>query len=277
MAASCRRPPPIMSPRSSTASRRLGALIDNVLDLTQSDSGSLLLAEDEVDLAALCARGGGRRPRAPAARKGIDFAVEIEPAVGIVTGDPRRLGQALGNVLKNAVAYTDEGGRVLLRAEGDRDEARIIVSDNGRGIAPADQARVFDRFQPHRRGRARRGGGGRPRPAARQAVRRGAWRHDRAANPSRGRGRPSPSACRAPPASRRTCRRRRSRSVTDPACRCRGDRGVRPPRWRACSAPATSSLLFGALGAGKTTLGPRRAARARPSRARSPARPSRSS
>ena len=35
---------------------------------------------------------------------------------------------------------------MLLHAEGDRDEARIIVSDNGRGIAPADQARVFDRF-----------------------------------------------------------------------------------------------------------------------------------
>jgi signal transduction histidine kinase len=44
------------------------------------------------------------------------------------------------------MSYTQAGGRVLLRAEGDRDEARIIVSDNGAGIAPGDQARVFDRF-----------------------------------------------------------------------------------------------------------------------------------
>jgi signal transduction histidine kinase len=124
---------------------RLGVLIDNVLDLTQSDTGSLLLAEDEVDLAALCADEAGKAEDV-AARPGITLAREIDPSVGIVTGDPRRLGQALGNVLKNAINYTGKGGRVLLHAEGDRDEARIIVSDNGSGIAPADQARVFDRF-----------------------------------------------------------------------------------------------------------------------------------
>ena len=124
---------------------RLGALIDNVLDLTQSETGSLLLAEDEVDLALLCTETAATVEEV-AARGGLAFVVEIEPEVGIVTGDPRRLGQAIGNILKNAMSYTQQGGRVLLRAEGDRDEARIIVSDNGAGIAPADQARVFDRF-----------------------------------------------------------------------------------------------------------------------------------
>ncbi|HYI63984.1 MAG TPA: ATP-binding protein [Allosphingosinicella sp.] len=124
---------------------RLGALIDNVLDLTQSDTGSLLLAEDEVDLAALCAEEGTKAAEL-ARRVKIKLIQEIEPSVGIVTGDPRRLGQALGNVIKNAISYTGKSGRVLLRAEGDRAEARIIVSDNGRGIAPADRARVFDRF-----------------------------------------------------------------------------------------------------------------------------------
>ncbi|MDQ4087560.1 MAG: PAS-domain containing protein, partial [Pseudomonadota bacterium] len=124
---------------------RLSVLIDNVLDLTQSDMGSLLLAEEEVELASLCQEvAAGVRERA--ARKGIDFAVEIDPAVGFVIGDKRRLAQAVANVLDNGLAYTEAGGRVLLRAEGDKGEARIIVSDNGRGIAPAEQARVFDRF-----------------------------------------------------------------------------------------------------------------------------------
>jgi signal transduction histidine kinase len=124
---------------------RLGALIDNVLDLTQSDTGSLLLAEDEVDLAALCGEAllaAGDKAK----RKRIDLAGDIDATVGVVTGDTRRLGQALGNVIANAIGYTDEGGRVFLRAEGDAGEARIFVSDNGRGIAPADQSLVFDRF-----------------------------------------------------------------------------------------------------------------------------------
>jgi len=124
---------------------RLGALIDNVLDLTQSDMGSLLLAEDEIDLVALC-REVAAGVRGAAERKGIKMKLQIEPAVGIVTGDKRRLGQALGNVLGNSLTYTAQGGRMLLRAEGDRQEARIIVSDNGRGIASAEQGKVFDRF-----------------------------------------------------------------------------------------------------------------------------------
>jgi signal transduction histidine kinase len=124
---------------------RLGALIDDVLDLTQSDSGSLLLAEDKVDLGRLCAEAGDAF-RGQAAKKNIDFAVEIEGGAGSIAGDRARLRQSLDNVLKNAIAYTGEGGRVLLHAAGNRKEAAITVSDNGRGIAPADQTGVFDRF-----------------------------------------------------------------------------------------------------------------------------------
>jgi signal transduction histidine kinase len=133
---------------------RLGALIDNVLDLTQSDMGSLLLAEDEVDLPALCEELAATA-RELSGRREIELVAEIEPSAGIVTGDLRRLSQAIANIVNNALVYTSEGGRVLLRADGDREQARIIVSDNGRGIAPADQPRVFDRF--HRTDDARTG------------------------------------------------------------------------------------------------------------------------
>jgi signal transduction histidine kinase len=124
---------------------RLGVLIDNVLDLTQSDSGSLLLAEEDVDLVALCEEIADHS-RDAAVKKGIDFIAEIEAKAGAVTGDRRRLGQALDHVLGNAFAYTGEGGRVLLRASGSKKGAEIIVSDNGSGIEPGDQARVFNRF-----------------------------------------------------------------------------------------------------------------------------------
>jgi signal transduction histidine kinase len=124
---------------------RLGALIDNVLDLTQSDSGSLLLAEDEVDMQGLCHEAAGDFQEA-ADRKKVEFVVEVDRSVGSVIGDTRRLRQAIDNILGNAFAYTDEGGRVLLRAAGDEATAEIIVIDTGRGISLSDQARVFDRF-----------------------------------------------------------------------------------------------------------------------------------
>ncbi len=124
---------------------RLSALIDNVLDLTQSDMGSLLLAEEEVELNDIC-EAAAAEMRELAERKRIDLAIELGPSTGTITGDRRRLTQAVRNILSNAILYTGEGGRVLLLAEGDEAEARAIVSDNGRGIAPADKARVFDRF-----------------------------------------------------------------------------------------------------------------------------------
>jgi signal transduction histidine kinase len=124
---------------------RLGTLIDNVLDLTQSDSGSLVLADEEVDLGALCTEAAEAfRPQAEA--KGIDLAVKLERGLGGITGDRKRLRQSLDNVLRNAIAYTEAGGRILLHGAGTKKEAFVTVSDNGCGIAPADRARVFDRF-----------------------------------------------------------------------------------------------------------------------------------
>jgi signal transduction histidine kinase len=124
---------------------RLGSLIDNVLDLTQSDAGSLPLAAEEVDLAGLCTEIA-EGLRETAAAKEIQFEVEIEPSVGLIVGDRRRLSRAIENVLGNSFAYTGEGGRVALQAKSDDEAATITIADNGLGIAQADQDRVFDRF-----------------------------------------------------------------------------------------------------------------------------------
>jgi signal transduction histidine kinase len=132
---------------------RLGALIDDVLDLTQSDSGSLLLAEDDVDLAALC-RSAAADFEDSASRRKIELAVQVDPSVGAVVGDLRRLRQVLDNLLRNAFAHTEEGGKVLIQASGTGDVAVVSVSDTGTGIGPADQARVFDRFHRETPGRA---------------------------------------------------------------------------------------------------------------------------
>ncbi|MDB5716625.1 MAG: putative sensor histidine kinase [Sphingomonas bacterium] len=124
---------------------RLGTLIDDVLDLTQTEAGSLPMAQEKVDVAKLC-RGAAQSVAEAASARALHVAVKIDRSAGTVTGDPRRLRQALDHLLRNAVTYTPHNGRVLLSATGDAQGAEIVISDNGPGIAPADRDRVFDRF-----------------------------------------------------------------------------------------------------------------------------------
>ncbi len=125
---------------------RLGALIDDVLDLTHVDAGSLPIAREKVDLQAL-AREAAAAVAEQAAARSQELAVRIDRSVGTVEGDPRRLRQALDHLLRNAIAYTPEGGRVLFQADGDRQTAQLVVSDNGPGIGPRDREKIFARFE----------------------------------------------------------------------------------------------------------------------------------
>lgn len=141
----------------TASAARLGTLIDDVLDLTQSEAGLLPMAEESVDLERL-AHAAADAARAAADARSLEFVVEIDPSVGRITGDARRLRQALDHLLRNSVAYTQDGGRILLHAAGDGEGAEIVVSDNGAGIAAAEQERVFDRFHRGSGSSADRGG-----------------------------------------------------------------------------------------------------------------------
>ncbi len=127
------------------ASGRLGGLIDKVLDLTNDNSGGLPLEHKPVEL-ALVAHESARHARPRAEAKEIEFVTQVDPMVGAIRGDSRRLVQAIDHLLENAISYTPRGGRVLLHAEGDAKTAVIIVSDNGPGMDGIEQAKAFDRF-----------------------------------------------------------------------------------------------------------------------------------
>ncbi len=134
------------------SAERLGGLVDRVLDLTQSDAGQLPLERKPVELAVLLHNAA--RDNHPAAKgKKIDFAVEISPLVGVVNGDSRRLREVVDHLLENSFAYTPEGGRILLHAEGNDERAIIIVSDNGPGMDIAQQTVALDRFSRLTEGR----------------------------------------------------------------------------------------------------------------------------
>ncbi|MFL6741642.1 MAG: ATP-binding protein [Sphingomicrobium sp.] len=124
---------------------RLSKLINDVLDLTTGDSRGVALERERVDLAGLC-RSAAETARPRADEKGQKLETQISGTVGYVTGDARRIREAIEHVLNNAIAYTDRKGRVLLEAEGDDERAVIRITDNGSGIAAKDLPRVFNRF-----------------------------------------------------------------------------------------------------------------------------------
>ena len=134
------------------SAERLGGLVDRVLDLTQSDAGQLPLERKPVELAVLL-HNAARDNHSAATGKKIDFGVEISPTVGVINGDARRLREVVDHLLENSLAYTAEGGRILLHAEGDDERAIIIVSDNGPGMDVAQQTVALDRFSRVTEGR----------------------------------------------------------------------------------------------------------------------------
>lgn len=133
---------------------RLSKLIDDVLDLTQGDTKGVVLERERVDLAGLC-RASVESIRGRAAEKRQKLDLHIDPSVGTVIGDARRIREAVEHVARNAVAYTGEKGKISINADGDDVVARLTVRDNGPGIELEDQQRVFDRF--HRSSTAGRG------------------------------------------------------------------------------------------------------------------------
>src|SRR5439155_18658308 len=124
---------------------RLSKLINDVLDLTTGDTRGVALEIERVDVAGLC-RAAAETARVRAAEKAQKLDTEISPTAGFVFGDARRLRESVEHVLQNAIAYTDRKGRVVLKADGDADNAVIQITDNGSGISTKDLPRVFNRF-----------------------------------------------------------------------------------------------------------------------------------
>jgi signal transduction histidine kinase len=131
---------------------RLSKLINDVLDLTQADTRGVVLERERVDVAGMC-RMAAEALRSRADEKGQALELALEQSTGSVIGDARRLRESVEHILRNAIAYTDDGGHIWLKASGDDEKAIIIIVDNGPGIAPEQQDQVFTRF--HRSGAAR--------------------------------------------------------------------------------------------------------------------------
>ncbi|AUX39628.1 protein kinase [Sorangium cellulosum] len=123
---------------------RLGYLVDELLDVTRLNAGRLTLTRAPVELAALT-REVVERMSGQLADARCRTQVELdEPVVG--HWDPSRLEQVLINLLSNAMKY-GAGGPIHVAVRRQADRALLVVRDHGIGIAEADQARIFERFE----------------------------------------------------------------------------------------------------------------------------------
>ncbi len=140
-----------------SAGRTLLEMIESLLEMAKIEAGRVELNVTQMNLAENCqALVGLIHPLAR--KKGVTVKLDVSPEIPIIETDPKKFQQIIFNLLSNAVKFTgnDVGGapgEIILRAErihddssGD-DQIRVSIIDNGDGIAPEDQKRIFDKFQ----------------------------------------------------------------------------------------------------------------------------------
>ncbi len=124
-------------------SQHLKRLIDDLLDVGRVMTGKIFLERRPLELAAAARHVV---ETLDTAGRLAQRRVEIDAEPAWLHGDPTRIEQIVTNLVVNAATYTAEGGRIRVRVARRGDEALLEVSDDGRGIAPEQLARVFDLF-----------------------------------------------------------------------------------------------------------------------------------
>jgi len=124
--------------------RRLGKLVDALLDVSRIQAGRLELQREPLDLGAL-AREAVALLAEDARRAGCDVSVEADEAL-VGRWDRARMDQVLSNLLGNALKY-GAGAPIHVSARRDGERARLIVRDHGIGIAESERERIFERFE----------------------------------------------------------------------------------------------------------------------------------
>lgn len=143
--------------RIQVEAAQLAQMVSELLDLAAIEGGRPLLLAD-VDLVAI-ASAQVERLRVFAERSGVTLVVEVDGDVEHVRGDETRLGQAILNLVHNAVKFSEPGDTVVVRLASTPDAATIAVIDEGAGIPRADRDRIFERFYKVDRARQRGMGG----------------------------------------------------------------------------------------------------------------------
>jgi two-component system, OmpR family, sensor histidine kinase SenX3 len=147
--------------RMGIESVRLTELVKQIIELSRLQADNPLVDPEVVDVDEVLAEAVDRR-RIDAERNRINLTVAGVTGTRVL-GSPRQLGVAVGNLVENAIAYSDPGARVVVaahvQARSDDDYVEITVSDNGIGIPATEVDRIFERFYRVDYARSRANGG----------------------------------------------------------------------------------------------------------------------
>jgi two-component system, OmpR family, sensor histidine kinase SenX3 len=136
---------------------RLGETIDDLLELSRIELGDIL-SRDVVSVNQVIAEACNRARPLADAREILVGAYEMNGRMQLL-GDRRQLVSALGNLVENAVKYSEPGGSVDILASSDGAWVALSVTDHGMGIPARDLDRIFERFYRVDRARSRTTGG----------------------------------------------------------------------------------------------------------------------
>ena len=138
-----RNPSSEMAATIEAEARRLSRFVSNLLDMVRVEAGALPMKIEATDLfdAAASAAHDTR-----ASLAGHEVKVDISPNIPLVRVDPVLLHHCLINLLDNAGRYADPATPIAIRAHRTADAIRLSVIDQGPGIAPGNEKRVFETF-----------------------------------------------------------------------------------------------------------------------------------
>jgi signal transduction histidine kinase/ActR/RegA family two-component response regulator len=138
--------------------QHMARLLDDLLDVARITCGKLQLKKEHVDFGTIVDTAvEAARPLINAKKHGL--TLELPPQIPTLEADPVRLAQVLSNLLTNAAKYTDESGRIALRAWVEDNRLRISVRDNGIGLSNTALPHMFQMFSQVHEDHDRSGGG----------------------------------------------------------------------------------------------------------------------
>jgi signal transduction histidine kinase len=128
----------------SSEADRLARIVNDILWASRLESGRMSIAIERCDAAAITSEVVDvLRSRAP---EGIEVAVRKARGLPQIAADPDKLRQILTNLIDNAIKYSPDGGRVEVEIGRSGGRVRFRVADEGLGIPPAEQDRIFEKF-----------------------------------------------------------------------------------------------------------------------------------